>query len=197
MHISVIGTGYVGLVSGACFADFGHQVTCVDMDRGRVERLTSGELPFFEPGLLEKLHHTLGALIGCSVAVLGLSFKPNTSDVRELPALYLCRRLLALGAGVRAFDPVAIPDAIRALGPSARNVHFAENVLDTISRVDALVIMTEWNAFRSLDLAALGSSMRQKIVIDTRNVLDPSNARGEGFTYVGTGRGIALEEAYA
>jgi UDPglucose 6-dehydrogenase len=144
--------------------------------------------------VIEKLHHALGTLIGRHVAVLGLSFKPDTSDVREAPALYLCRRLAALGARVSAFDPVAMPDAVHALGPVARTIHFASNVLDAVSRTDALVIMTEWNEFRSLDLTQLAPLMRQRIVIDTRNVLDPASARAAGFTYLGTGRGTAVAE---
>jgi UDPglucose 6-dehydrogenase len=142
--------------------------------------------------VLEKLHNTLGTLIQRRIAVLGLSFKPNTSDVRESPALYLCRKLTAVGAQVRAFDSVANSEAAAALGHVARSVHFASDVNDALVQSDACVIMTEWNEFRSLDLAKLGSTMRQRIVIDTRNVLDPAAARHAGFLYVGTGRGTAV-----
>lgn len=144
--------------------------------------------------VVEKLHHVLGSLIGRHVAVLGLSFKPNTSDVRESPALYVCRRLMALGARVRAFDPVANADAMHALGTDGRTVHFATEVADAVVRTDALVIMTEWNEFRSLDLATLGPLMRQRVIIDTRNVLEPAAARAAGFAYIGTGRGTAVLE---
>ena len=140
--------------------------------------------------VLDKLHDALGTLAGRRVAVLGLSFKPNTSDVRESPGLSLCQRLLALGAQVRAFDPVAIAEAVVALGPAGRSVHFAKSVNDATYQADALVIMTEWNEFRSLDLSTLGTSMRQRVILDMRNVLDPASARAAGFAYVGTGRGM-------
>jgi UDPglucose 6-dehydrogenase len=140
---------------------------------------------------LEKLHHSLGSLIQRQIAILGLAFKPNTSDVRESPALHLCRRLIALGARVRAFDPVAIEDARVALGTAAASVHFADDLLDAVERADALVIMTEWNEFRSLDLEELKPHMRQHVVVDMRNVFDPKAARVAGFNYVGTGRGTA------
>ena len=147
--------------------------------------------------VLEKLHNALGTLIQRRIAVLGLSFKPNTSDVRESPALYLCRKLMALGAQVRAFDPIAISEAAAALGRMAGAVHFATDVNDALVQTDACVIMTEWNEFRSLDLAALGPLMRQRIIIDTRNVLDPASARTAGFMYIGTGRGTAVARASA
>jgi UDPglucose 6-dehydrogenase len=143
--------------------------------------------------VLEKLHQALGSLIGRQVAVLGLSFKPNTSDVREAPALHVCRRLVARGARVRAFDPIATADAVKALGSIAGTIHFADSVIEAASAADAIVIMTEWNEFRSLDLTSLGPLMRQRIIVDTRNVLDPAAAKAAGFAYVGTGRGSAGE----
>jgi UDPglucose 6-dehydrogenase len=144
--------------------------------------------------VLEKLHHALGTLIQRHIAVLGLSFKPNTSDVRESPALYLCRQLTTRGAQVRAFDPVAMSEAAAGLGHLARSIYFAADVNDAVSCADALVIMTEWNEFRSLDLEKLGTRMRRRLVIDARNVLDPAAARAAGFTYEGTGRGTCVGE---
>ncbi len=144
--------------------------------------------------VLEKLQSVLGTLIQRQIAVLGLSFKPNTSDVRESPGIDLCRKLVSLGARVRAFDPVAGEDAAAALGQSARAVCFAKDVGGAVTRSDALVIMTEWNEFRSLDMAALGALMRQPIVIDMRNVWDPAQARAAGFLYVGVGRGTAVAD---
>jgi UDPglucose 6-dehydrogenase len=191
------GPGY----GGSCFPKDTRALAAVGARFGARQQLVEGAIAVNERQkelVLEKLHHTLGSLIGRHIAVLGLSFKPNTSDVRESPALYVCRRLVALGARVRAFDPVAIPDAIAMLGSAASVIHFSHSVIEAASKVDALVIMTEWNEFRSLDLAALGPIMRQKIIIDTRNVLDPAAARAAGFSYAGTGRGAgAAEEAHA
>jgi UDPglucose 6-dehydrogenase len=147
--------------------------------------------------VLEKLHAAVGTLINRQVAVLGLSFKPNTSDVRESPALHICRRLLALGANVRAFDPVAAAAAAEALGSSAASVYFGRDLEDTVRGCDAIVIMTEWNEFRSLNLSAVRPLLRQPIVIDTRNVLDPERAQLDGFKYFSTGRGTALERVHA
>jgi UDPglucose 6-dehydrogenase len=144
---------------------------------------------------MEKLHATLGAVAGAEVAVLGLSFKPRTSDVREAPALHLIRGLAAAGARVRAFDPVAARDAAEALGGDGAAVRFADSTADAVAGADAVVIMTEWNEFRSLDLAALKPVMRRPIVIDMRNVLDPRRAHQAGFVYVGTGRAVKEEMA--
>ncbi len=147
--------------------------------------------------VLEKLHHALGSLIGRHVAVLGLAFKPDTSDVRESPALHLCRRLTALGARVRTFDPVATCEAKHALGAAGRTIQYCESVLDAVTDADVVVVMTDWNEFRSLDLETLGCTMRQRIVIDTRNVLDAGAARAAGFSYIGTGRHVAPDRMFA
>lgn len=147
--------------------------------------------------VVEKLQHALGGLIQRQIAVLGLSFKPNTSDVRESPALHLCRCLVSRDARVRAFDPVANRAAAQALGDVAAAVHFADGVCDAVTGTDALVIMTEWNEFRTLDLERIRLLMRGAVLIDARNVLDPHAARALGFTYFGTGRGLCADRALA
>jgi UDPglucose 6-dehydrogenase len=185
------GPGY----GGSCFPKDTRALAAIGARFGVRQQLVESAIAVNErqkESVLDKLHHALGSLIGRQIAILGLSFKPNTSDVREAPALYVCRRLVALGAQVRAFDPVAMRDAEAALGEAARSIRFADNATDAVSGVDALVIMTEWNEFRSLDFAKLAPVMRQHIVIDTRNVLEPARARAAGFTYVGTGRGATL-----
>jgi UDPglucose 6-dehydrogenase len=187
------GPGY----GGSCFPKDTRALAALGGRFGARQRLVESAIATNErqrETVLEKLHNALGTLIQRQVAILGLSFKPNTSDVRESPALYLCRRLMALGAKVRAFDPVACQEAATALGETARSVHFATDVIDAVAKSDVLVIMTEWNEFRSLDLAALGPLMRRRIVIDTKNVLDVAHARAAGFTYIGTGRGTPAAE---
>jgi UDPglucose 6-dehydrogenase len=184
------GPGY----GGSCFPKDTRALAALGVRFGVRQRVVESAIEVNEQQkeiVLDKLHHSLGSLIQRQIAVLGLAFKPNTSDVRESPALHLCRRLVALGARVRAFDPVATGDARSALGPIAESIHFASDVKEAVSRADAVVIMTEWNEFRSLDLASLKPLMRQHVVIDVRNVLDPATARDAGFTYAGTGRGIA------
>lgn len=187
------GPGY----GGSCFPKDTRALAALGVRFGARQRVVESAIAANEHQkdmVLEKLHHALGTLIQRHIAVLGLSFKPNTSDVRESPALHLCRRLVALGARVRAFDPIARLEAVAALGQPAGSIHFASNVSDAVANTDAVVIMTEWNEFRSLDLVALGPTMRQRIILDTRNVLDPANAKAAGFTYIGTGRGPAVFE---
>ncbi|MGH9345771.1 MAG: UDP-glucose dehydrogenase family protein [Vicinamibacterales bacterium] len=140
---------------------------------------------------VEKIAHAAGSLAEATVAVLGLAFKPNTSDIRESPAWFICQALVARGARVRAFDPAALDEARRALDgdAAAGRLHFASDAHDAATGADVLVIATEWNEFRSLDLDRLRGLMRRPIIVDVRNVLDPDRARAAGFTYVGTGRG--------
>jgi UDPglucose 6-dehydrogenase len=147
--------------------------------------------------LVEKISIATGGLAGRRIAVLGLAFKPNTDDVREAPAIFVCRALAAAGAQVRAFDPVANHSAAAALGDGAPGgaasaVTFAEDAYDALAGADALVIMTEWNEFRGLDLARVRASMAHPVIVDARNVLDPVETRASGFSYVGTGRGAPL-----
>jgi UDPglucose 6-dehydrogenase len=136
----------------------------------------------------DKLSDALGGVRGRSVALLGLAFKPNTSDVREAPALYLCRALVEAGASVRACDPVAIDDARLGLGAIADSVTFVTDAYDAASGADAVAIVTEWNEYRSLDLALLRQVMSGRTIIDARNVLDPLAVVAAGFSYYSTGR---------
>jgi UDPglucose 6-dehydrogenase len=129
-----------------------------------------------------KLEKHLGKLRGKTVALLGLAFKPNTDDLREAPSLVLASRLLAEGAEVRAWDPVA--DARRLL----QGVIFCESVLDTVADADAVVIVTEWDELRGLPSAEVRQAMRRPLIVDGRNLLDPDEARSAGFVYEGIGR---------
>jgi UDPglucose 6-dehydrogenase len=138
--------------------------------------------------VLEKLSVVLGGLSGRTVAVLGLAFKPNTSDVREAPALYLCRNLVAAGATVRACDPVAANEAGHALHNERHAVEIVAGPYEAAVGADAAVIMTEWNEFRNIDLARLAGVMRRPVLFDTRNMLDPEQPRQLGFEYLCTGR---------
>ena len=138
--------------------------------------------------LVEKIVQTLGSPAGRRVAVLGLAFKPNTDDVRESPALFVCQQLAARGAAVSVFDPVAMESATRALGEDARTLRFAADAYDAARGAHAVVIMTEWNEFRGLDLERLRGLMAQPVIVDARNVLDPVQTQALGFVYVGTGR---------
>jgi UDPglucose 6-dehydrogenase len=139
--------------------------------------------------LVEKIEHVIGGVRGREIAVLGLAFKPNTDDVRESPAVFVCAALARAGARVRAFDPVAAVPATQALADMA-GITFAADLYEAAAGADCLVIMTEWNEFRGLDLPRLRQIMARPVIVDARNVLDPAQTRAAGFTYVGTGRGL-------
>ncbi|HKC03153.1 MAG TPA: UDP-glucose/GDP-mannose dehydrogenase family protein [Sphingomicrobium sp.] len=126
-----------------------------------------------------------GSVKGKRVGVLGLAFKPNTDDMRDAPSIPLVRRLVESGADVIAFDPVAREQAEKVL-PKIAYAPSAEQVADA---ADALVIVTEWDEFRALDLDDLAARMRGRALVDLRNVWDPQEAERAGFVYVGIGRG--------
>ena len=136
--------------------------------------------------MAERVVRALGGSIkGKRVGVLGLAFKPNTDDMREAPSIPLVRHLTESGADIVAFDPVAREQAEKVL-PAIEYAPAAEAVADG---ADALVIVTEWDEFRALDLDDLANRMRGNILVDLRNVWDPREAERAGFVYVGIGRG--------
>ena len=132
--------------------------------------------------VIAKLQRRLGSLRGRKIALLGLAFKPGTDDMREAPSLVLAGRLLAEGADVSAWDPVAD-------GRILHGVEIASSALEAVQHADAAVLVTEWPELRELDWAEAAKRMRSRIVIDGRNVLDPDALRALGFTYEGIGRG--------
>ncbi len=134
--------------------------------------------------MVEKIADAVGGVQGKRVAFLGLSFKPNTSDIRDSPAIGIIRELLAGGARVRAYDPVAMPDARQALP----DIEYAEDTYDAALGCDALVIATEWNQFRNLDWERVKSALRSPVVVDLRNVCEPHHMKDLGFRYAGVGR---------
>lgn len=134
----------------------------------------------------ERVAACLGGLDGTTVAVLGLSFKPDTDDVREAPALAVIAELHAAGARVRATDPVAIA-AAAAVAPAPL---FFDDPYAAATGADAVVLMTEWAEYRNLDLDHLANAMRGSLVVDGRNALDPAAVVRAGLTYVGVGRPI-------
>jgi UDPglucose 6-dehydrogenase len=132
--------------------------------------------------VINKLQKYLGRLRGKRIALLGLAFKANTDDMREAPSVVLASRLLAEGADVRAYDPVAKP------GDLVSGMATCDSVAEAVRDADAAVIVTDWDEFRSIVSAELRDSMRRPLIIDGRNLLDPDEARTAGFTYEGIGR---------
>jgi UDPglucose 6-dehydrogenase len=135
--------------------------------------------------VLTKLKWHLGSLRGRRVALLGLAFKPNTNDVREAASLVLASRLLAEGAFVRGWDPVALDEASSLLGDG---VELCDDVLAAVDGADAAVVVTEWPELRNVSLAAIHAMMRVPLIIDGRNALDPEAVRSAGFAYEPIGR---------
>jgi len=136
--------------------------------------------------VLRKLQEGLGSLEGKTIAIWGLSFKPNTNDIRESTAIAICQALLEAGCKLRAYDPVACAEAQRVL--SQRVVCFCRGPLETAQGADAVVLATEWNEFRNLDLAEVKRAMRGDVLVDSRNVYDIEMVKGLGFRYFGVGR---------
>ncbi len=124
-----------------------------------------------------------GEVEGRVVAILGLSFKPETDDIREAPALDIARALLERGAVVRAFDPAAMAEASRAVP----DLVCCKDAYEALEGADAMAIVTEWNQFRMLDLPRVKELMASPVMIDMRNIYDPKHMRAEGFLYTGVG----------
>jgi len=137
--------------------------------------------------LLQKMEHYFGKkLPECHVAVWGLSFKPNTDDIREAPSLTIIQELLKQGVNIHVHDPVAMGEVKKILGTS---VQYFENNYDALNGVDALVVVTEWNEFRRPDFDRMKSLMRGHVIFDGRNIYDPVMLMEKGFTCFGIGRG--------
>jgi UDPglucose 6-dehydrogenase len=147
-----------------------------------VERVNQGQV---ERTVL-RVERGLGGLDGSTVAVLGLAFKPNTDDIRNAPALGIIRRLIDCGAIVHAHDPMANDAARAALG---ERVSFFDDMYDAVSGSDAILLSTEWNQFRAIDLTLCAELMRGDLVVDGRNIYDPEKVRAANLRYVGLGRG--------
>ena len=133
---------------------------------------------------VEKVQECLGTLRGQVVGLLGLSFKPNTDDMREAPSIDIARGLVAKGAHVRAYDPAATERAKLLLA----EIEYRTSAYAVARGADAVVVVTEWNEFRQLDLQKLKRSMRRPVVVDGRNIYDPQRMRDLGFVYRGIGR---------
>jgi UDPglucose 6-dehydrogenase len=135
--------------------------------------------------VISKLQKHLGSLVGRTICLLGLAFKPNTDDMREASSLVLSARLQADGAKVRVFDPIAEGEARRLI----RGVHFATGALAAIDGADAVVLVTEWQEFVTLDWNEVAARMAGTLVLDGRNALDREAVAAAGLTYEGIGRG--------
>ena len=131
-----------------------------------------------------KMRGALGSLEGKTVGVLGLAFKANTDDLRDAKSLEIIAQLLADGAAVKTYDPIAM-DNTRKVFP---HIEYCDNAYQVAAGADAVVVVTEWNEFKFLDLARLKETMSQPIIFDGRNIYDPERMRRLGFEYHSVGR---------
>ncbi len=134
--------------------------------------------------MVEKIQAELGEVQGKRLAMLGLAFKPNTDDMREAPSIAVIEALQALGAEIVACDPAAISEADKVL----KNVTFKDDPYAAIEGADAMILMTEWNPYRNLDLERIKAQLKTPIVIDLRNIYEPKRMKEMGFQYTSVGR---------
>jgi UDPglucose 6-dehydrogenase len=137
--------------------------------------------------IVRKTEKLAGDVAGKTIAVLGLAFKPDTDDMRDAPALTVIKHLTEKGATIRAYDPIAAENAKHILREN-KNVHFSDTIKSVLQDTDAVIVMTEWNEFKDMDLSEIKSLMKTPVMIDARNVYEPTLAAEHGFTYVGVGR---------
>jgi len=134
--------------------------------------------------MVDKIRETLGNMQGKTIGLLGLSFKPNTDDLRDSPALVIAEHLMKEGCKIRAHDPEGQEGSLKRYP----ELIGCKDAYDTAKGADALVLATEWNQFRNLDLDLLKGKLKSPIFIDLRNVYDPKRVAEKGFYYVSVGR---------
>ena len=178
------GPGY----GGSCFPKDTRALTTVADNFGVETRIVDAVIEANErqrDAMICKIEKLVGDLHDKRIAVLGLAFKPETDDMRESPAVDVIQMMLARGAKVRAYDPVAMDEARHCLDSG---VEFASDEYDAIRDADALIIVTEWNQFRALDMERVKSLLKTPKVADLRNIYEPADMRELGFEYIGVGR---------
>ncbi|MBC7900471.1 MAG: UDP-glucose/GDP-mannose dehydrogenase family protein [Saprospiraceae bacterium] len=177
------GPGY----GGSCFPKDTRALTTVADQFGVETRIVDAVIEANErqrDAMIPKIEKLVGDLKDKQIGVLGLSFKPETDDMRESPAIEIIHAMIERGAKVRAFDPVAMHEAAAYIN----GVEYAEDEYDAIKGADALVIITEWNQFRALDMEKVKRLLKTPKIADLRNIYEPADMRELGFEYVGVGR---------
>jgi UDPglucose 6-dehydrogenase len=181
------GPGY----GGSCFPKDTQAIVRTGREHG--ERLTLLEATIQanetqKSRMVAKIDDGVGGVSGKTLAVLGLSFKPNTDDMRDAPSLSICEGLAARGATLRVWDPAALKEAAWRLKPLAERVVIASDEYDAIKGADALIILTEWNQFRNLDLARVKRLLKSPQLFDLRNIYKRPVVEAQGFRYFGVGQ---------
>ncbi len=172
---------------GSCFPKDTRALSAVAREYGCESRIVDAVIEVNERqrhAMVPKIVKLVGDVSGKTIAVLGLSFKPETDDIREAPSVDIIRSLLESGANVRAYDPVAMHEAAKVLP----QVSYVEDEYAAVTDADALIFMTEWNQFRALNMERVRKLMRSPKIADLRNIYEPEAMRELGFEYVGVGR---------
>ena len=178
------GLGY----GGSCFPKDVKALAYMAAEKGRHPQLLNAVMEINDdrrPMVVQRVLETLGGLKGKSVGLLGLSFKPNTDDMRDAPAIDIAKSLQSHGARVHGYDPVAMEVA----APLMEDVQMFEDPYSMAAGCDALIVVTEWNEFKNLDLERICESMRTPVMFDGRNIYDPATMAKIGFNYRAIGRG--------
>ncbi|MGB7209526.1 MAG: UDP-glucose/GDP-mannose dehydrogenase family protein [Pyrinomonadaceae bacterium] len=177
------GPGY----GGSCFPKDTRALTTVADQFGVETRIVDAVIEANErqrDAMIPKIEGLVGGIAGKRIGVLGLSFKPETDDMRESPAIDIIKSIIRLGGSVKAFDPVAMEEAKHYID----GIEYATDEYDAIDGADALVIITEWNQFRALDMEKVKELLKSPKIADLRNIYEPADMRELGFEYVGVGR---------
>jgi len=178
------GLGY----GGSCFPKDVKALAHMADEKGRHPQILQAVMDINDDRrrlLVEKIREGVGDFEGKVIGILGLTFKPNTDDLRDAPALDIAKRLLEGGAKVSAYDPVGMPGAAKLMP----EIDMVEDPYALAEASDALVICTEWNEFKQLDLQRIKDLLRNPIIIDGRNIYEPHEMAQLGFTYLAVGRG--------
>ncbi len=189
-HFLNAGIGY----GGSCFPKDVKALNYMASVQGRHPQLLQAVMDineFQRKTAILKTREVLGDdLSGRTVGLLGLAFKPNTDDMREAPSIEIARMLQAAGATVKGYDPVAMEWAGRVMP----RVQLVKNAYDLVADCDAVIVCTEWNEFKQLDMERVKQLMTQPVVVDGRNIYDPAKMLEQGFIYRGVGRGYEGED---
>jgi UDPglucose 6-dehydrogenase len=175
---------------GSCFPKDTNALACMGRECGSPLPLVEQAIKSNERQkalMVEKISSGLSGVKGRTHAVLGLAFKPNTDDIREAPALYIIRALIQSGAVLRVYDPAAMKEAEAAFADIRDRIVFCADEYEAIRGAEALVIVTEWNQFRNLDLKRVKGLIKNPVVFDLRNIYGREAVEREGFVYHGVG----------
>ena len=183
------GPGY----GGSCFPKDTLALVKTARDAGAPTRLVEAVVAVNDErklAMAEKIKTAFGGVAGKTIAVLGLTFKPNTDDMRDSPSLTILPALQSAGATIRAYDPEGTREAAKLL-----NLTFCGDAYEALEGADGVVILTEWNEFRALDFARVKTALKTPLMVDLRNIYRPSQMAAEGFHYISVGRADAAPGA--